>query len=95
MRNITVLMASTLQPSVNTSTVQSYWPTIQVNFCQEIMMIVSHIRIWSSYNLFDFLDISRSGNKSSLVQLIQSYKLNVKVAFLGPNLEYAVAYFER
>ena len=44
-RNITVLMASTLHPSVNTSTVQSYWPTIQVNFCQEIMMIVSHPKI--------------------------------------------------
>ena len=43
----------------------------------------------------NILDISRSGNKSSLVQLIQNYGLNVQVAFLGPNLEYAVEYFER
>ena len=91
-RKISVLMVSTLHLSVNNSTVQSYWPSIQVN---DDLVYGLWLNMEQFYNLFNFLDISRSGNKSSLVELIQSYGLNVQVVFLGPNLDNAVAYFER
>ena len=83
-RNISVLRVSTLQLSVNISTVQSCWPATQVRNTNTVF-----------FQYGTLSDMATPGNKSSLVQLIQSYGLNVQVAFLGPNLEYVVDYFER
>ena len=47
------------------------------------------------YNVLSILDNSRSQNKSAEVELINKFGLYVQVAYLGPNLESAVDFFER
>ena len=42
-----------------------------------------------------YLEKSSSGNQSPVVELIMKYQLNVKVAFLGTNLDAAVAFMDR